>query len=1385
MDINQIAYCKIFPSIGIARVGNSLQNEIDEGWFIGPEMNDQTTKNFSYKDSEGRVKRQAARFRIYAFNHENKPLGEINSTNADVTWITTLANKKAAWFDFDGGANALSIFEGTKGDYKIRNPKIGQIEYDSSKNRFVVDSERKSKLEINGGRKEINGSSITIGPKFVGNFKEHYEVFLGELKTDELGRLIVLGGYGNSGAIDDSGNLVTNESWIRNYANNNDWYDDISDGPVNAVVKIEGKDIKVEGSAWVIVAPPDFAPDIKSVVSLYDVMEEVAFNNSLLDPKKNINPISHHSNEDHIIPILSALHQMKWVNERALKGHGSGAIGDFQKGNSSTLFHNELFPLSKELDSPKGFAIRKKIFDHLRSPSYPFYKNYKKQADLYDKSEIIAQANSTFMPPLSGDEGDLSDNTPGTWMTLTYLQYERFKNWVHSPYKNDVVDIKSELELEIENLTKVALKNTTGAPFYPGIELTSICKNPNLYMEAYRINEQIQEAGDLTKYMAVPWQADMWECQQHWWPAHRPDDVMTDEQFEALFDKFSEEVGENYDKILNIRCDWGRGIGSRLRPSDRYLRSRLLPRIENINCEKYLELLSGKLLNSTQKTDKLLIKKTYFDSLSRILFRELNFDTSELPNLWRIQFLWQETLDNYSGLYFHLKASSPEQWLSSIQSISINNIEVSNQYLYEVKKDWAYLRNSQPKFIKTLSDSYSLYLKNEIINQIHSILYEFAEAYFITDVQKVDTDQFIDAFKNSVKKLEEEKYVFADFTEKNNKYKILRGIQLIEICQDLLYKQATAFAGDMEMVTKWHSLGFVVKHEFEWYDKVNQKDRKNTIHIEKERMKYDGESFRDYFYYLMNIQEYPDFIPYSIGLVDQQLQIAEDLIKKIGIEAPMHPEAPIEYSKYAFNAKMDEIYRIVKVQADTAKGWRTDRTKEMVIQSMRENPVFNQTDGTWLRFIATAGPLDEITSVLSEIWADETGNGNPALHHGNIYTTILRSVGIYLPDINSKEYAYHKDIFESSYISTVFQLAVSLHSEKYFPEILGMTLFLEWEVLSIVPKIKRNEYLGIDTQYMVLHVGIDNAIEGHGAKAKKAVELYLDEVLNKSGQEAMQREWERIWRGAIAFSISTSGYGFFGKDALINAKYKPRIEEKVKEIMQSLTKYGSINHTGKNLGGHRINDLFDEPEIFIKKMATSPYINPGKPEESRFLTHLTTFTGPMFKVFDSARIQIWREWISWLGKEGDTDTVKLYISKAKAMYLLLSELRTLAMSSKGHKTYSIGKNNKIAEFFETEDIIGLMKAFKEKDNGWVVPYMPDDSPLIVDFAVAHRPMGAMLDRMYPNIGNQIGRVIIIKWIEAGCPLPGEEEDGVEKAPPSKIWNGKQLLIQQVGMGAVH
>ena len=86
---------------------------------------------------------------------------------------------------------------------------------------------------------------------------------LGEMRSDDENHLLVLGGAGTSASPGGNG--------IVDFWGNAGWYDDISDGPVSATITIRATNATpaVVG-AWVIVAPPKFAPHQDSPTTLYD-----------------------------------------------------------------------------------------------------------------------------------------------------------------------------------------------------------------------------------------------------------------------------------------------------------------------------------------------------------------------------------------------------------------------------------------------------------------------------------------------------------------------------------------------------------------------------------------------------------------------------------------------------------------------------------------------------------------------------------------------------------------------------------------------------------------------------------------------------------------------------------------------------------------------------------------------------------------------------------------------------------------------------------------------------------------------------------------------------------------------------------------------------------
>ena len=77
---------KIHPGIGVARAGDSPTD-----WFVGPETAEEpVAPPGGYKDSECRVKRQAARFRIWQYDSGGAAIEEFTLAHGAITWSVKL-----------------------------------------------------------------------------------------------------------------------------------------------------------------------------------------------------------------------------------------------------------------------------------------------------------------------------------------------------------------------------------------------------------------------------------------------------------------------------------------------------------------------------------------------------------------------------------------------------------------------------------------------------------------------------------------------------------------------------------------------------------------------------------------------------------------------------------------------------------------------------------------------------------------------------------------------------------------------------------------------------------------------------------------------------------------------------------------------------------------------------------------------------------------------------------------------------------------------------------------------------------------------------------------------------------------------------------------------
>ena len=289
---------KIHPGIGIARLGNSpddicispetpaaLPYACDRQGNLVPSTDGTTPAPISkFKDAEGRIKRQAARFQVFVYDEESpegRPLaignpiagGGNHGTLVNIQWRVYLANKKACWYQF----KQLEGEHGYLDDHPLRNASITD---ENARKRLIIDpGPQVVDLQLNRRACFDRTTHANFAPTFPPEDLQPCSInTLGEILTNDAGNLLVLGGRGNSGSFLSG----FGEPRIDHYANNDGWFDDTSDGPVTARLVMQSEEVgqtryfDVEYPAWVIAGYPAYVPQVLDMVTLDDVIYSTA-----------------------------------------------------------------------------------------------------------------------------------------------------------------------------------------------------------------------------------------------------------------------------------------------------------------------------------------------------------------------------------------------------------------------------------------------------------------------------------------------------------------------------------------------------------------------------------------------------------------------------------------------------------------------------------------------------------------------------------------------------------------------------------------------------------------------------------------------------------------------------------------------------------------------------------------------------------------------------------------------------------------------------------------------------------------------------------------------------------------------------------------------------
>jgi L-lysine 6-oxidase len=586
---------RIHPAIGFARVGNSHDSFYLEPTSVGGlpiecDENGNARRNEDGGDisvtqfkSAGQIRRQAARFRVYRYKNGKDPV-EVTPGKGlkSVTWRVHVANKKSAWWNFSELQGDVLVGPNNTYEYQsqfwlgptLRNASV------HDRHTLITDAGPRT-LTQPGQWLELDALSAPEG--YPVNFPSQaitpYPVTtLGRVTMGGNGELIVLGGYGNTGG--PAGQPLTS------FAGGDGWFDDIADGPVTA--EIETDDGRATLNAWVVSASPKFAPELVNVATLADTFIDVGVRSMGLCPELYEDGAFHDdyiaSFDRDIRPIFEAMKGYRWVaNVDAMVSIASPGfdLADASEANREN---------------------RRAVFRMFRDPGAGKYA----PEVAPDHARLLADNGFPLMPMNSGDNS-IRNYFIEKFMAVTVTQYRLLEQWSEGKF---VLERKDDWDSWASPLDIATAGNAVGEPMAPGIEVTWTMRNPDVLVDGdpFRIKLAASETlspdrdetiagngcqpGDLTKRMAVPWQADFFDCTvqdvnfttpttnktvsnlsliplaptffAYWWPAQSPYNVYSGAMTtsEQLLDGNAFVGNANNGQVLGQNVLYHRGLNS-------------------------------------------------------------------------------------------------------------------------------------------------------------------------------------------------------------------------------------------------------------------------------------------------------------------------------------------------------------------------------------------------------------------------------------------------------------------------------------------------------------------------------------------------------------------------------------------------------------------------------------------------------------------------------------------------------------------------------------------------------------------------------------------------------------------------------------------------------
>lgn len=562
--------CKIHPAIGIARLGNAEIGTVTEGTAdtsfydepstIGglptvPSSNG-TSPATTYRDGSQprKLLRQASVFKICDSNGD--PITDLVSAGIEkITWSVWLANKKSAFYDFrefQGYPLLSPYWRNYESDTIVENPpdsnSYQHCKTPKRNSTWTVKEDGKDKsIPINQTAEMRQKLIIDFGPRTcctsadgqdrikhfdaatAASENPSYEKFVSypskyvdetrfakdEPWSEDAGTDVSTLGYMEVDPTDGTLRVVAGpgstcgKTDISSFAGGTLWWDDISDGPVRAVVQYSNGD-KETLTAWCMVGSPKYAPELVNISTMYDVTYDAAvrYNSEFRSPfmvndkgKFNLGdngfkPVY----ERDIKPILDRMKNYQWVAN-------VGAMVAFANPPFNVSTTDATIIESERSKRKQWFSLLREAFPLCdQQVIYPLAETGDGRQTLFSDSEPHKPDDTLHFPlmPLNSGDNSVMDNVSDTdgdkvvdhanqiiskFASVTPTQYYFLYQWANGYVGTSETDDESKLynenfnngKYKLNSLDRASGGNCVGYPTSPGIETTWNIRVPWVY----------------------------------------------------------------------------------------------------------------------------------------------------------------------------------------------------------------------------------------------------------------------------------------------------------------------------------------------------------------------------------------------------------------------------------------------------------------------------------------------------------------------------------------------------------------------------------------------------------------------------------------------------------------------------------------------------------------------------------------------------------------------------------------------------------------------------------------------------------------------------------------------------------------------------------------